>query len=262
MTGAESLVALLAPVAKDARWTMNASRALSLGPADAKHMSGGAQLAAIVALLEEETQLPLIQAACQFRKSPLSGEDFELHIDYLHRGRSITLAEISLVTRGKVGTKATASLGARPDIGAYQWRTAPQAPEPAQCPPLPFIRSDAGDLHRYLDVRIIRAAGDNAAGQLAYWVRWNGDGPVPNAFLTIIADYLPEALHFNLGRPAGASSLDNAIRILGSADTDWLLCHTQLSAMSNGLFHGTMDIYAQNGKLLALASQSAVARLI
>jgi acyl-CoA thioesterase II len=262
MIDAKALMERVCPTAEGDHWTMTADRALSLGPPGAKHISGGAQLAAMVALLEQQTGQRLIQAACQFRGSPLNGESFELHVDHIQRGRNITLAEASLVADGNLRAKAVASLGSRPDIGAHQWLVAPVVPEPDECRPLPFIQSDPGDLHRHLDVRIAREPDVPATGELVFWVGWNGAAPVPAAFLTVIADYLPEALHFNLERPAGATSLDNVIRIFGADETAWLLCHTQLSGVSDGLFHGTMAIYSQAGKLLACASQSGVVRLI
>jgi acyl-CoA thioesterase II len=262
MIDAKALMARICPTPDGDHWTMKADRALSLGPPSGKHISGGAQLAAIVSLLEQQTGQRLIQATCQFRGSPMAGENFELHVDHLQRGRNITLAEASIVADGSVRAKAVASLGSRPDIGTHQWLVAPVVPEPGGCGPLPFIRSDPGDLHRHLDVRIARSPDGLATGELIFWVGWNGVGPVPNAFLTLIADYLPEAVHFNLGRPAGATSLDNVIRILGADETAWLLCHTRLSGLSNGLFHGAMAIYNQQGKLLASANQSGVVRLI
>jgi acyl-CoA thioesterase len=43
--------------------------------------------------------------------------------------------------------------------------------------------------------------------------------------------------------------------------TPWLLCDTQLTAIADGLFHGRMALFAQDGALLALAEQSGVVRL-
>lgn len=262
MIGARAIMALLTPRPGGDAGQMTAHRELSLGPRGAKHISGGAQMAAIIALLEQETGQPLIQASGQFLGSPKTGEHFTLRIDDLRKGKSISLADVKLLVGTDVRVRAAASLGARSDIGAHQWLIAPSAPPPDECPPLPFIRSDPGDLHRNLDIRLAHDPRGDPRGELVFWVGWNGGGQVPSAFLALIADYLPEAVHFNIGRPAGAVSLDNAIRIIGTAETSWLLCHTKLSGIANGLFHGEMAIYSVEGGLLAVAGQSGVVRLL
>jgi acyl-CoA thioesterase II len=256
------LLDLLKPEWTGDQWHLTAHRALCLGPPDGKHMSGGAQSAAIVALLEAETGRPLIQLAGQFLASPASGETASIAIDAMQSGRAISLASASIARGANRSAVFSASLGERPDAGSFNWEAAPVAPPPQECAPLPFVRSDPGDLHTHLDIRMAHDPRAQVDGRLLFWVRWDDTAIVPAAFLALIADYLPEAIHFNIGRPAGAVSLDNSLRITGRAATPWLLCETRLQAVANGLFHGRMSIFAQNGNLLALASQSGVVRLI
>jgi acyl-CoA thioesterase II len=127
---------------------------------------------------------------------------------------------------------------------------------------VPFVRIDDGDLQSRLDIRLAGDPRANPAGHAQFWIGYDGEGPVPAAFLAVIADYLPEAIQMNIGRCADAVSLDNVIRIITRTATPWLLCDIQLEAISNGLFHGRMAIYAQDGTLLATASQSGVVRLL
>jgi acyl-CoA thioesterase II len=240
--------------------TIKAARELCLGPPNAKHVSGGAQLAAIVALLEAQSERPLIEASIQFRASPPDGNEFIVTSPWANRGRSITQAEAHLSQDGKVLATALATLGARNDIGTFEWIKAPAAPPPDTCPPLPFIRMDEGDLHSHLGFRIANDPQNDRDGRLLSWVPWANEEPVPSAFLALIGDYLPEAIHFNIERPAGAISLDNKLRIIRRTSTRWLLCETQLEAVNDGLFHGSMSIFNENGALLAVASQSGVVR--
>ncbi len=64
----------------------------------------------------------------------------------------------------------------------------------------------------------------------------------------------------NVGRPLGATSLDNVIRIIARPITPWLLFDIQLSAIVDGIFHGRLTVFTQNGEVIACASQSGIVR--
>jgi acyl-CoA thioesterase II len=251
-----------APTGIERRWQMHAHRNLCLGPPEGKHLSGGSALASVVTLLEGETQRALIQASAQFRASPIADGPFEIAMTRLQNGRSISQAVATVLIDGNEAAIITASLGSRPSVGDFTWAAAPIVAPPDACPPVPFVRIDDGDLHSCLDILLAGDPRANPAGHAQFWIGYDGESPVPGAFLTMIADYLPEAIHMNIGRRAGAVSLDNVIRIITRAATPWLLCDIALEAISNGLFHGRMAIYAQDGTLLATASQSGVVRLL
>jgi acyl-CoA thioesterase II len=263
MTDVSDLLKVLGGTAGvDGTRTLYAARQLCLGPPDAKHVSGGAQLAAVVAMLEAQTERPLIQAAIQFRSSPSEGSAFEVAATWLNRGRSITQAEAQLSADDKVLAVVQATLGARDDIGSFDWAMPPDVPAPQDCSPLPFIRMEEDDLHAHLHFRIANNPDADRDGRLIFWVPWTADMPVSSAFLALVADYLPEAIHFNIGRPAGAVSLDNSLRIVRCTQTRWVLCETRLHAVEAGLFHGSMSIFDDQKRLLAIASQSGVVRPI
>jgi acyl-CoA thioesterase II len=242
-------------------WQMHVDRSLCLGPPDGKHMSGGSCLAAIVQLLEDATGQPLIQASAQFLRAPPAGSDAEIVLVDLRQGRSISQASAIMRHDGAEAVRVLATLGARPSTGDHDWLIAPDVPAPDACPRLPFIRQDDGDLHTHLDMRLAIDPAEERKGRMAFWVRAPG-GPIVAAFLTLIADYLPEAINRSIGKPAGAISLDNSIRILARSNTDWLLCVTQLSAIHDGLFNGRMTIFDEAGQTLAMAEQSGVVRVL
>jgi acyl-CoA thioesterase II len=258
------IIKLIAPVssAQDGVWHMNAHRHLCLGPPAGKHLSGGAAMASVVAASEAQTRRPLIQASAQFLSSPAADDDFSIEFRALNAGRSITQALVAIVVAGKDAAHITATLGVRSEIGSFAWEAAPDVPPPESCPPIPFVRKDDGDLHSHLDMRLAVYPGIEPAGGACFWIKTDSDDIVPAAMLTLIADYLPEAIHMNIGQRAGAVSLDNVIRIIGRAATPWLLCDIQLSAVSAGLFHGRIAIFAEDGALLATGGQSGVVKLL
>jgi acyl-CoA thioesterase II len=264
MTGADAILDLARPVAGDgpAEWRITARRALCLGPPQAKHMSGGATLAAAIAALEATSGKPLICAGAQFIAAPALDETADITVETLQAGQSIHQARATLRVAGRERTTVNAALGGRPPTGDFDWSPAPQAPPPESCPPVPFVRANPGDLHTRLDMRL--AVDERAApsGRMLFWVRAPDQSALGAPFLAICADYAPEAIHMNIGRPAGAVSLDNSLRIIRTEPTDWVLCETRISAIEAGLFHAAMRLFTRQGRLLATAAQSGVVRLL
>ncbi len=255
---ADAVLRLLVP--RDG--VLNAHRSLCVGPPDAKHMSGGACFAAVLGALEAEHDRPVIQASTQFVAAPALGATATIHTQTLMQGRSVTQARATLRVDADDRAITSASLGSRPDIGTHQWAAAPDVPHPDDCGPIPFVRQDDGDLHTHLDMRLATDFTTGTPhGEMAFWIK-APDAGITTAFLALAADYLPESIHFNIGRPAGATSLDNTLRIADRRDTDWVLCVAQLDAIQSGLFHGRMALYARDGALLAVAAQSGVVRLL
>lgn len=250
------------PLADEGRWRMTAHRSLCLGPPEAKHVSGGASLASVIAALERETGRPLIYASAQFFASPLCGETFDVELRQTKAGRALTQIQAALTSAGQDLAYVNAALGERDETGSFFWEAAPSVPPPDASPPIPFVRKDAGDLHAELDMRLALDPRATPTGRACFWVRTDMDAPVSAKLLALVADYIPEALHMNIGERAGAVSLDNVIRIIQRAPTPWLLCDIKLSAVSAGLFHGRMHIFAEDGTLLAIAGQSGVVRLL
>jgi acyl-CoA thioesterase II len=250
------------PSGQHGKWHMTAHRNLCLGPPEGKHLSGGAALASAVAALEAETGRPLIQASAQFLSSPAAGDRFDIEIRTMKAGRSIIQAQIAIVVAGNDAANITAALGARDEIGLFAWEIAPSVPSPEACPPFPFVRKDDGDLHSHLDMRLALDPRSSPTGRACFWIKTDAAAVIPATLLALIADYLPEAIHMNIGQRAGAVSLDNVIRIVRYMATPWLLCDIQLSAISSGLFHGRIAIFAEDGTLLATGGQSGVVRLL
>jgi acyl-CoA thioesterase len=52
--------------------------------------------------------------------------------------------------------------------------------------------------------------------------------------------------------------LDNTIRVQRLKPTNWVLCDIRVDGVNNGFGHGSVFLWAQDGTLLATASQSAV----
>lgn len=247
-------------VEPDQSWSMGVDRRLCLGPPGAKHLSGGACSAILIDALEQATGKPLIQAGTQFFKAPRVNDTVTISLDHHKPGRSIDMATASLTTAGAPQVRLFGSLGARRSIGDHQWTADVEFVMPEKSANIPFVRADPGDLHTVLEMRL---AAKPCHGRMAFWVQTPSQPMAsPARFLALIADYLPEAIHMNIGCPAGAISLDNSIRATGNQLTQWTLCVAQLEAIQNGIFHGRMSLLSERSELLAIASQSGVVTLL
>ena len=76
-----------------------------------------------------------------------------------------------------------------------------------------------------------------------------------------MADFLPSGVGNALGTAAGGNSLDNTIRFAKAAPTQWVLADLRIHAASQGFVHGRVHLFAQDGTLLATASQSMILRV-
>lgn len=258
------ILALLSPRrTTDGTWEMVADRALCLGPPAHKHMSGGACVAVMIAALETEFQRPVIQASAQFLRAPAKGASCLIEVQEVRQGRSIS--QVRAVLRTEKGESATllATLGSIEAGEQASWARAPETADSEQCERIPFIREDSDDLHTHLDMRLASTPADHNEGRVMFWVSTDGMAHSQARLMAaLIADYLPEAIHFCLGKPVGAVSLDNSLRCLGPAKLGWWLCETALSGVETGIAHGRMRIFDAERSLIAVGSQSAVVRPI
>ena len=63
-----------------------------------------------------------------------------------------------------------------------------------------------------------------------------------------------------LGIRGGGNSLDNTIRVMHLVPTEWVLLDIRVHAVDRGFGHGLVHMYAEDGTLLATASQTCMVR--
>jgi len=80
------------------------------------------------------------------------------------------------------------------------------------------------------------------------------------AALAIVGDFVPFGVGQALGAHAGGNSLDNTLRVVTRQPTEWILADVRVHAVENGFGHGLVHLWAEDGTLLATASQSAIVR--
>ncbi len=250
----------------DTTYEMTVTGELCVGPIGHVFLFGGAGLGAAVSSLEQTFQRGLVWATSQYISFASLGDVVQLDVGTAQAGRSVTQATVT----GRVGANTIfsvmASLGERDGYPDTHWRDMPDMPPPEACeeePQRPTQDPRAG-LRSALLVRsnpaITREEVIRTGRSLLWMRRKDRPGPVDAAMLAVFADFVPGAIGGALGRAGGGNSLDNNLRIRKIVPTEWVLCEMQAQAAARGFGHGHMRLYAQDGTLMATASQSIILR--
>ena len=79
--------------------------------------------------------------------------------------------------------------------------------------------------------------------------------------LAILGDFVPSGIGQALGVRGGGNSLDNTLRVGRMVPTEWVLMDIRVQAVERGFGHGLVNMFAEDGTLLAMASQSVIVRV-
>ncbi|MAK59623.1 MAG: acyl-CoA thioesterase [Ponticaulis sp.] len=256
------------------KFTLDVNYGLSVGPPKQKFLFGGVGLASAVRALELSTDRPLIWATAQYLSFALPGETVEVDVRAATEGKSVTQARVL----GHVGDReiytVNAACGTRGQDLDHQWGEMPDVPGPEACDPRPQMRptteGEPEDLANRIDTRVALGrygkkrgeGGLSADGRAILWARPDDPSTQIDAImLAVIADYVPGATGSALGMHAGSNSLDNTLRIRKIVPTDWVCIDIQIHGIHDGFVHGTARLWAQDGTLMAIASQSGIVRI-
>ena len=118
-----------------------------------------------------------------------------------------------------------------------------------------------------LDLRIVKGSqweelegNPTGDGTASMWVRMPGLA-ASAASLAVLGDYVPWGIAQSLGTwTIRSNSLDNTLRIARIVPTEWVLLDIRIHAIHSGFGHGLVHLWAEDGTLLATASQSAIVR--
>ncbi len=242
---------------------------LSVGPPGNLFLFGGVGLASSICAIEQTTGRPTVWAAAQYLSYARVGEIVDYDVLVPVSGKYNTQARVV----GHVGDReiftVNAALGERPSEYSAQWAEKPEVVPPEECAQVDHWTEDRDDLHGRIDVRVVKGrygeermkGGLSEDGHVVLWARMREDLPMTSSALAVMADFVPSAIGNAIGRDAGGNSLDNTIRIRKIVDTDWVLLDIRIHGVHNGFAHGRMHLFAENGELMASASQSVILRI-
>lgn len=247
------------------RWTMEVTRGLCTGGG---FLFGGCALGAAISAMEVTTGRPCVWSTAQYLSYAKPGEVLDIDVTIAVHGHQITQARAT----GHVGNReiltVNAALGRRPFDQSGTWEQLPlNVPPPQDCAPREVRMPSDDTINSRLDMRVASGRvleqldGTQGDGTYQMWAR------IPDivegqdaSSLAVLGDFVPSGIGQALGIHGGGNSLDNTIRIAQLVPTEWVFVDIHIHAVQNGFGHGTVKMFAESGPLLAVASQSCIAR--
>jgi len=228
---------------------------------------GGTGIAASVEASERATGRPLQWITTQFLGSPKPGMVVDIDVNVAVTGRATTQTQVSGSVNGEVMFTSLCAHNVRSDGDAEAFRDMPDVPSPQDSPSFDeFFDTGSQSFFDHFHRRIaagrlaLDADGEPQTGLLGIWCRLDGASISGAATQGFVADLGPLALCARLGIAPGGTSLDNTIRVVDPSPSDWVLIELEADGYHRAVGHSTARIWSADGRLMGVASQSAIIR--
>jgi acyl-CoA thioesterase len=240
---------------------------------------GGTAIAASMMAMEAASQRDVLWVTTQFVAPAPNGRVIEMHTDVLASGKRTAQLRVTATIDGAVMYASLGSTGIPREGGlSGQFESMPVVTPPEDSaprthgPPRAEAPTEPGwaRVCEYLVPEVLSSerGGD---GTMAMWTRFRSGRPddreraergasgigMSPAQIAFAADMVPVAIARGAGKMGAGTSLDNSMRFVGAADTEWALLELQGNMASGGYGHGIVRVWSQNGRLLAVGSQTA-----
>lgn len=228
---------------------------------------GGCGLGAAIAAMEDTSERKCVWATAQYLSYARPGDVLDIDVNLAVQGHQITQARAVCHVGNREILTVNAALGDRPLVETGQWEQMPEVPPPLQCRPRTNHFPLAGTINEQLEQRLASGRdfdqldGTRGDGQVLMWMRVPQEfNQLDATFLAVLGDWVPFGVGQPLGIQGGGNSLDNTLRVVHVVPTDWVLLDIRVHAVERGFGHGLVHMYAENGTLMATASQSCIVR--
>ncbi len=232
---------------------------------------GGAGLGAAIEALESVTERPVVWATAQYLSYARVGSVLDLDVKIAVAGHNITQARVTGHVADTEIFTVNAALGQRDLPGEGEFAERPFAPAPLDCPTRTTRMPVDGSINEHIEMRLVEARDfeelpidgppqPTENGRSVVWARVRDLDQVTAMSLAILGDWVPFGVGQALGIRGGGNSLDNTLRVVQLVKTDWVLLDIRIHAVRNGFGHGLVHLWAEDGTLMATASQSVIVR--
>lgn len=229
---------------------------------------GGCGLGAAIEALERTTDRPLVWATAQYLSYARPPATMDIDVTIPVSGTTVSQARAVAQVGGTEILTVNAALGHRDLRYQDQFVAMPEVPRPEDCAPRPSrFRHETDSIMSRVELRLARGRSIEEfdgvplpGGRSALWARMQDLPETSAAKLAVLGDYVPFGTSQALGRDVGGNSLDNTLRVVRLVPSEWILVDIEVHALERGFAHGLVHLWAEDGTLLATASQSTIAR--
>jgi acyl-CoA thioesterase II len=254
----------LVPTHNPFRWVLPVEQSLCTW---AGNLFGGAGLGAAIEAMEATSERPLIWATAQYLSFAKVGSVLDLDVTLAVHGRATTQARVVVRCGNDEILTVNGALGSRSTRGEGSFAVMPDVPRPLDCPLRRHRFGTQNSINEAMQARtaVGRDLDDldgtpSADGRSALWAQLPGVVTSTAAGLAILGDFVPMAIGQALGARAGGNSLDNTLRVIQLVPTEWVLLDIRVHGVHHGFGHGLVHLWAEDGTLMATASQSTIVR--
>jgi acyl-CoA thioesterase len=228
---------------------------------------GGCGLGAAVEAMEGTSGRSCVWATAQYLSYAKPGEVMDIDVTLAVEGHQMTQARAVCHVGNREILTVNAALGHRVLEHAGQWERMPHVPPPKECALREHRMPSDGTINARLEQRLVKGReleeldGTRGDGQSLMWARIpDVIQGVDTAALAVLGDFVPMGVGQALGVWGGGNSLDNTLRVVHLVPTEWVLLDIRVHAVERGFGHGLVQMFAEDGTLLATASQSCIVR--
>ncbi len=246
------------------RWSMPVTPELST---HGGFLFGGCGLGAAVAAMEDTTGRQCIWATAQYLSYAKPGDHLDVDVLVAVEGHQMTQARAVCHVGNREILTVNAALGYRPLDLRGQFEQMPEVPGPLDTPVRRSYVTAGPTIVARMEQRLVMGRnvdeldGTPSDGRTLMWNRLPDviEG-VDATTLAIMGDFVPMGVGQSLGFLGSGNSLDNTLRVVNLVPTDWVLLDIRVHGVDRGFGHGLVHMFAEDGTLLATASQSCIVR--
>jgi len=246
------------------RWSLEVTPGLSTGGG---FLFGGCGLGAAISAMEGTSGRECVWATAQYLSYAKPGEVMDVDVILAVEGHQMTQARAVCHVGNREILTVNAALGHRPVDVSGQFETMPDVPSPEECEGRSFRMPIEGTINDRLEQHLAKGRpiedldGSPGDGQTLMWARMPDVLEAVDATaLAVLGDFVPMGVGQALGVRGGGNSLDNTLRVVQLRPTEWVLLDIRVHGVERGFGHGLVHMFAEDGTLLATASQSCIVR--
>lgn len=225
--------------------------------------NGGFLLSIISAACADAIEHPdPISFTTHYLRPGLGGEAFQVELEVVRKGRTLTTVRAVLIQEGQVRLLAMAAysdLGQSVGVDADISMPTIDIPPPEACPPRTGeLQSIEIPMMQKLDVRLNPHqvnSNPDLAPTLSGWIRFQDGRPVDVRSLLLFCDTFPPSPFVRIGQVGWVPTIELTVHVRRRPHPGWILAEFQTNDLTGGRMVESGCLWDSSGQLVAQSRQ-------